>query len=41
METIRWEQRFSNFSKALAKMSEAVAFINSFQAPNEQGEVLT
>lgn len=40
METIRWEQRFSNFSKALAKMSEAIAFINSFQVPNEQGEVL-
>ncbi|MEN9303387.1 MAG: hypothetical protein RL264_1816 [Bacteroidota bacterium] len=40
METIRWEQRFSNFSKALAKMSKAIAFVNSFQVPNEQGEVL-
>ena len=26
---IRWQQRFSNFNKALAKLSDAIAFIKS------------
>lgn len=29
-EDIRWEQRFSNYIKALRKLSEAVNYINTF-----------
>lgn len=28
MEDIRWEQRFSNFNKALLKLEESVNYIN-------------
>jgi nucleotidyltransferase substrate binding protein (TIGR01987 family) len=28
MEDIRWEQRFSNFNKAMSKLEESVAYIN-------------
>lgn len=27
MEDIRWEQRFSNFNKALSKLEESVKYI--------------
>jgi len=28
-QNIRWEQRFSNYKKALQQLSEAIAFVNS------------
>lgn len=39
-EDIRWEQRFSNYNKALYKLSQAVAFINQSNENIETTEVL-
>lgn len=39
-EDIRWEQRFSNYNKALHKLSQAVAFINQSNENIETTEVL-
>lgn len=33
---IRWEQRFSNFNKALLKLSEAVDYIKTHSGKNEK-----
>lgn len=39
-EDIRWEQRFSNYNKALHKLSQAVAFINQSNENLETTEIL-
>lgn len=37
-EDIRWEQRFSNFVKALRKLSEAVEYIKNKVKPLDDGD---
>ena len=40
-QDIRWEQRFSNFNKALQKLSRAVDFINAENADTRKSETET
>ena len=37
IKDIRWEQRFSNFNKALKKLSEAIDYINKYLEQKEIG----
>ena len=34
MEDVRWEQRFSNFKKALHKLEESVEYTNNSELSN-------